>query len=71
VSKRAEKMERSEEKQVVGREGQGRQISKEDKSKTTQQVEKATVRCLGTPHEKETKTGWQSLKKAGQVDLGF
>jgi hypothetical protein len=27
--------------------------------------------CFGTPRKKEGKTGWRSLEKEGQVDLGF
>jgi hypothetical protein len=38
---------------------------------TTQQVEKYINKCFGAPHGKGGKTGWQSLERTGQVDLGF
>ena len=56
---------------VVGREDQGRQISKEDGSWKTQQVEKYTNGCFGALRGKGVRTGWRSPENAGQVDLGF
>jgi hypothetical protein len=58
VVKEVEKKERSKGKQVVGREDQGRQRSKEDESWTSQQVEEDTNRCFGAPHGEEGRTGW-------------
>jgi hypothetical protein len=71
VIKEAEKKERSKGKRVIGREDRGRQINKEDGSWTTQKMEKATNGCFGAPRGEEGKTGWQSPKITGQVDLGF
>jgi hypothetical protein len=38
---------------------------------TTQQVKEGVNICVGAPHVKEGKSGWQSLENVGQVDLGF
>jgi hypothetical protein len=45
--------------------------SKEDRSWTTQQVEKSTVGCFGAPCNKEGKIGWRSPENMSQDDLGF
>jgi len=65
------KKEKKKEKLVVGREDRGRQRSKEDRSRTTQLVEKDINMCFGAPRGKEGKTGWRSPENMGQVDLGF
>jgi hypothetical protein len=64
-------MERSSKKKVVGRGDWGRYIRKEEGSWTTQQEEKVIDGCFGAPCKKEGKTGRQSPKNMGQVDLGF
>jgi hypothetical protein len=46
-------------------------MRKEEGSWKTHQVEKSTVRCFGSSHEKEGNSGWQSPENAVHVDRGF
>jgi hypothetical protein len=60
VFKEEEKTEQRKENIAVGKEYQGRQISKEDGSWKTQREEKSTNGCFGAPRKKEGKIDWRS-----------